>query len=804
MDNEHDEYSEYSLYAGIFQCLTLHCKIEPYILDGEPGQKDLIPNSLAMRLNYRSVDLTRFGIGVEQNDLNLFDRARNEKDNDFPSFLYGHPLTLVFTSFEIGSCVTNHCVNDSTRMKSALFDDDDFYDDDVYNINDVENHIHAVPLSLDIINGAICWLHGKTTQADSVEEAETVEGGLFTYFQLLQEKIPLQKPPGDDELKAVLKSALDFIDSHTWSCFYRGDVDELTKKARFYVQNPNEVTKDDFWSCCCVLRKCFLSRVAEHTKVVGHIVDGIHRLTALEHALVTPSAKKSCLLKLKTKVYVPAELSCAFVERMNILSNQTQNQQGRLKDHGRREFYSHLINLLDETCQRNNIGDKYMIHPRMGCKNSTLPADMETFSNYILDVLVSESSCQFSEKVPEMKLRVLKDNVEEGDGNRDKVICSLFQNKHREWSLHWHQGENTMLRSITRFKNGLYYQGRYEKGPLITSTLFELAQVLMWTRISKESHTQLSNFFSKNLPYLNDQLTVGDDLLTLKWVGCMVNTITTCVYFSHKVYGYLKIKPKGEEAPVLPTLITCAIQLTLPFFSQYGINPKPPEWFNSIESTLNNPDLLREIFERYQTENGDTKEVDFSSCKSLPTDFNTFVTVAFALHLHSGIFKRVVERRGGKPVMRVIKETMNDITDLFQQKFFTSTTDTDGETKRWTLDINLYVKELDKNQDDIQMKALTSIVYYLLPRVQTGKKTSTNSTAIVINQHSDEQYRSLQVLMQKFKTTSFDEYLQSIINDTSVSNKTKSMAKDLSSKKNAFNVNLLEKCYREEVDIDGR
>jgi hypothetical protein len=178
--------------------------------------------------------------------------------------------------------------------------------------------------------------------------------------------------------------------------------------------------------------------------------------------------------------------------------------------------------------------------------------------------------------------------------------------------------------------------------------------------------------------------------------------------------------------------------------------------------------------------------------------------VAFALHLHSGIFKRVVERRGGKPVVREIKETMNDITELFRNKFFTSTTDTDGETKRWTLDINLYVKELDKNQDDIQMKALTSIVYYLLPRVQTGKKTSTNSTAIVINQHSDEQYLSLKELMQKFKTTSFDEYLQSIINDTSVSNKTKSMAKDLSSKKNAFNVNLLEKCYREEVDIDGR
>ena len=93
MDDVYDKYSEGSLGAGIFPCLSLHCLNNPWWNDG-------IPNSLAMRLNYRSVDLTRFGIGCEQLNSNLFDRAKSEKDSDFPSFLSGHPFILVFTSFE--------------------------------------------------------------------------------------------------------------------------------------------------------------------------------------------------------------------------------------------------------------------------------------------------------------------------------------------------------------------------------------------------------------------------------------------------------------------------------------------------------------------------------------------------------------------------------------------------------------------------------------------------------------------------------------------------------------------------------
>ena len=782
MDDVYDKYSEGSLGAGIFPCLSLHCLNNQWWNDG-------IPNSLAMRLNYRSVDLTRFGIGCEQLNSNLFDRAKSEKDGDFPSFLSGHPFILVFTSFE-----NRNCVNDWTRMTSTLFDDND--------ANNSATHIHAVPLSLVIINQAIQWLRGKNTPTELAVEAATVEEGLFSYFDLLREKmIPLQKPPGCDQPRMVLKAALEFINSHSWGGFGY-DLDRMIKCVGFYANNPNEVSTVEFWNVCCAARKFIYMAVAVQTKVVGHIVDGIHRLTALEYALVTPSAKKSCMLNLRTKVYVPTQLSSAFVQRMQNLSNQTQNQQGCLKDHGRREFYSFLINQLEETCRINDIGDKYiMIDPEGGHQNSTLQEDIKTFATIVLKVLVNERSWQFFHMVPEMKLSDLKDLIEGGHG--DEVLRLLFQNSSGQWTLHWDEGKNTLLRSIMKLKGGLYFSGRYGKGESITSTLFELAQVLMWTRVSRASHTQLSNFFSKNFSNLIRQRSAGDDVSTNKWIWCMVNTITTCVYYSYRVC-LKKFKPPKEKAPdnLLPTLITCAIGSTLPFFSKYGIDPKPPAWFEQVVSaTLNDPDRIGVIFKAYQTENGDTREFDESSCKLLPTDFNTFVTVAFALHLQSGILIRG-ENRGGKGVVREFNETMNDINELFQKQYST-TTSTEGEMRRWTLDIQSYVKMLGDNQDDILMKTVTNIVTYILHSVQRAKKTSTNSTAIVINKHSDEQYDSLIRLMEKFKTRSFDEYLQSIINDTNVSNETKSKAIDLRSKNSAFSVDLLQDFYREGQDMDS-
>ncbi len=164
--------------------------------------------------------------------------------------------------------------------------------------------------------------------------------------------------------------------------------------------------------------------MAKKTKVVVHIVDGIHRLTALKYALVFPKAMKICTLDLKIKAYLPTELSPNFVSQMQTLSNQTQMQQGCLKDHGRREFYSCVIGLLDKEC-RCRGADKFMIDPDGAQQISTLQEDIETFAPIVLDVLVNDRSCQYLRFVPEMKLSDIHVTIKNKD-KKDKVLCILF------------------------------------------------------------------------------------------------------------------------------------------------------------------------------------------------------------------------------------------------------------------------------------------------------------------------------------------------------------------------------------------
>jgi hypothetical protein len=242
-----------------------------------------------------------------------------------------------------------------------------------------------------------------------------------------------------------------------------------------------------------------LQDLATKTKSVVHIVDGIHRLTALKYALVFPKAMNICMLDLKIKAYLPTELSPDFVSQMQTLSNQTQTQLGCLKDHGRREFYSCVIGLLDKECRRHGA-DKFMIDPDGAQQISTLQEDIETFAPIVLDVLVNGLSCQYFTLVPEIKLSQIQQTIKNKD-NKDEVLCILFQNKKsNKWTLHWDEGIYALHRSIGRYKENMHYWKQYEKGESIPSSLFELVQVLMWTCISRASHRQLSNFLPRTLP----------------------------------------------------------------------------------------------------------------------------------------------------------------------------------------------------------------------------------------------------------------------------------------------------------------
>jgi hypothetical protein len=109
-----------------------------------------IPNSTCMPVNFRTIDLTRFGIGckdTEKSHPNSLDKSTTEREGEGPLFLLEHTFILVFTSFEIVNVAD---VKEVTLMKSLLGND--------YNPNNLISHTQAVPLSLSIINKAMTWL----------------------------------------------------------------------------------------------------------------------------------------------------------------------------------------------------------------------------------------------------------------------------------------------------------------------------------------------------------------------------------------------------------------------------------------------------------------------------------------------------------------------------------------------------------------------------------------------------------------------------------------------------------------------
>jgi hypothetical protein len=76
---------------------------------------------------------------------------------------------------------------------------------------------------------------------------------------------------------------------------------------------------------------------------------------------------------------------------------------------------------------------------------------------------------------------------------------------------------------------------------------------------------------------------------------------------------------------------------------------------------LNDKVWIEQVVKEYQREKQDRKEYNALSC-NLPNNFNTFVTLAFALYLQLGILK-------GKYHGRHFDESMEDLNEIFHTTY---------------------------------------------------------------------------------------------------------------------------------------
>ena len=342
--------------ARILPLLQLHSTTTKNEQTLMPDQKS-IPDTKSISCNMRNFQLAR--ITCESQEDNLLVKLRKEGANQGTSVLDGDVVVVV-------SSFTEEMVGDvRPTMRSVSFGE---YDGD-----QSQRHV-ATALTREILENAINWLLGSTV-------GEPTSGATFDhYIKYLGEKVP------KDMSTANLA---EFITSHTWenSQSMRDELDELLNTL---IQAGGEGPRNspltaDFNSAARThdgykLQRFIHENLAKETKIVIHLIDGIHRVTALDCALVgfdqnhdgavgqqypVDINKYATLLPHKDKgvnmqVYFLPECttdtdSSTLLKNYQDLSFKIQDYWGKQMPHTFREIIHHEMTHLAKRCEEEKV-----------------------------------------------------------------------------------------------------------------------------------------------------------------------------------------------------------------------------------------------------------------------------------------------------------------------------------------------------------------------------------------------------------------------------------------------------------------
>jgi hypothetical protein len=197
-------------------------------------------------------------------------------------------------------------------------------------------------------------------------------GRFKLYLNLLPSKIP--KDMSTENL-------VGFIQNHQWSLSTGSDeIRELIATLTDRRNSPlmTHFNQESSINFSYRLQRFIHENLAKETKIVIHIVDGIHRVTDLDCALVgfdqncieggtvgqelpsdiinyasvLPHKEKAIILKV---YFLPEDIHSGLVLRYQTLSSQIQKTMGQLIPHTLREIIHHEMNRLHQRCKHENV-----------------------------------------------------------------------------------------------------------------------------------------------------------------------------------------------------------------------------------------------------------------------------------------------------------------------------------------------------------------------------------------------------------------------------------------------------------------
>jgi hypothetical protein len=620
---------------------------------------------------------------------------RREEKNSIPSCLSGG-FILVFTSYSNNETTINNVMVPIDRIEQ-----------DITSSTDV-----ATELTKAILLDAIKWLKSSTEELSSDDKALDWEGLLKLYLKTLSDKIRCLHHPshGYFEQKKVVNTMRQFIRDRTWS-----ESNDAVFNLLQHMDEFLEEGKIDFSRLCTQARRFIYKRIARQTKVVAHILDGNHRIAALEFALgahsysdINNSRDKylstyvrnlphaETKITLRVIVLPPGPLKETFAINMREISAKAQVAVGRMKPHGSKIFYSIMIEKMRESCKRENM--HYLLGSNDEISEDTIQLHIESCAQIIL-AIIEKNAGLYSHMVGDMELKKgLKKKLEDG--------MDLFKTKEKKrYTYHWDSGYTSVYKTFLATQD-FHKPTRYHSG--FPAALFELVQVLLWTRISQDCDNLLYRFFQHSNPSTM-QLSAGSVDQEAKWVTCMITTVGTSVYYSNAVLVLKKKKKKRQDPCLVPKLISSAVSITTQFFSMRGIDPILPEWFVAVSDKLENweqhEDMKKTCLGILQNNGNDntTSNVVGGKGLGLPKDYLTFIVLAFALHLQNVIF----EKTGGRSRMKITAEMVNNESEVIIGKEHLVQI-SDNEQSLWTTRIDEFEEIISAENSSMTFLCLKS------------------------------------------------------------------------------------------------
>ena len=453
----------------------------------------------------------------------------------------------------------------------------------------------AVPLTANILQRAILWVEGMTDSSSSHLPSD-LKDLMARYIVVLSE------------------SLLPHLDSE----------EGLSQ----FISKRYKEEKLTMPTGLLPLRRFIRAYLSMETGIGCLVVDGGHRFGALEDTLMS-DVRVGPAQNVSLKMLFPSQVTRKVMEDAKSISVKNQRFSTQCRPHGPRDFARTAECAFHQACEQEKI---VFLLPElikavvMSTKKSrTIPeSELQKYFAPVLAVapdkeqegeatvtdLLGRAYCNHDEipkifvhlwvkKVSEVLKKCFRDLTQWSEAACFNIneLCNseyweeLFRPPGKQGHFGYYFRSKKHLLSL-KAKDIYSVKGNCN---IHTSNLppwtVEFAQLLLWSRLSKESSEMVHTFLHSHEKRKQVEQKIVDKPREWQWICRFMYSITSSVHFSSQLWEHVfqhvglwkRFGKKFDKTVMYFSLVMSALKEDVEYFSEMGCNPVPPFWYSEMD-----------------------------------------------------------------------------------------------------------------------------------------------------------------------------------------------------------------------------